>query len=362
MIKRSARWPGQTAVIQGVSWGFFIVLFLGLCFPVRLDALAEPFALIDLHVDLPYRSLYKQRPFAEGSGQYTAARLYRAGVRGVVLPLYLPEDASPLGRTRAELERSYAHVFRSIVATPPYALLGCQTSGVARPVETWLAFEDAGAVGADLAEVRKWMLRGVRSFGLVHNEPNVLATSSAQTGQLSVGLSLDGKAFVEQVFSVGGLVDVSHASDRATDDALDLAEKLGKPLIATHSNARALAPHPRNLTDQQIRRIARSGGVIGVNFHQRFLAPDGGANATLDDLVRQVKYLLTLAGPGAVAIGSDFEGGIRPVPELKDVSQVQKLAQALLAAGLSPEQVRAVFGGNARRVLCGPQASNVPAP
>jgi len=345
---------------RAVSWGGVIAL-LSFGFPLRLEALPEPFALIDLHVDLSYRSLYKQRPFADGSGQYAARQLYRAGVRGVVLPLYLPVDASPQGRTRAELERSYAHVFRAIVATPPYALMGCQATFAAdtqRPVETWLAFEDAGALGADVQEVRKWTLRGVRSFGLVHNEPNVLSTSSAQAEPMGFGLSADGKKFVEQVMSVDGLVDVSHASDRATDDALDIAERLGKPVIATHSNARALAPHPRNLTDRQIQRIAQSGGVIGVNFHQRFLAPDGGANATMDDLVRQVKYLLARGGPGAVGIGSDFEGGIRPVPGLEDVGQVQKLAQALLRAGLSRDQVRDVFGRNARRVLCGKQTSS----
>lgn len=348
-------------MIRAAGLGAFLAL-IGLCFPLRLEALPPTFELVDLHVDLSYRSLYKQRPFAEGSGQYQAARLHRAGVRGVVLPLYLPEDASPQGRTRAELERSYAHVFRSIVKTPPYALMGCQGASTTRSVETWLAFEDAGAVGADLAEIRKWMLRGVRSFGLVHNEPNVLSTSSAQAGPLARGLSQEGKTFVEQVFSVGGLVDVSHASDAATDEALDLAEKQGKSLIATHSNARALAPHPRNLTDRQIARIARSGGVIGVNFHQRFLAPDGGANATMNDVVRQVKHVLAIGGPGAVAIGSDFEGGIRPVSGLEDVSQVQNLARALLASGLSSEQVRAVFGGNARRVLCGQHQVGVARP
>jgi len=361
MAARFARWLTQATTLRATRL-FVVTALVALCFPMRLEALPPPFALIDLHVDLSYRSLYKKRPFAEGSGQYIAARLHRAGVVGVVLPLYLPEDASPEGRTRAELERSYAHVFRSLVATPPYALMGCASADTGRPIETWLAFEDAGAVGPDLAEVRKWMLRGVRSFGLVHNEPNALSTSSAQVGPIFAGLSQDGKTFVEQVFSVGGLVDVSHASDKATDDALDLAEKMGQPLIATHSNARALAPHPRNLTDRQIVRIARSGGVIGVNFHQRFLAPDGGPHATLDDLVRQVKYLLRLGGPDAVAIGSDFEGGVRPVPGLEDVSRVQRLAQALLAAGLNADQVRAVFGGNARRVLCRHEAPSAATP
>lgn len=330
-------------------------------FPIRLQAGDEVFPVIDLHVDMPYQSLYKERPFSEGSGQYRAKELFAAGVRGVVLPLYLPEDASPQGRTRAELERSYAHVFRSIVATAPYALMGCGvgTNGQeARAVDTWLAFEDASPVGADLAEIRKWTLRGVRSFGLVHNQQNALSTSSAQGPSPPFGLSVSGRTFVQQVFSVGGLVDVSHASDRATDEALDLAEESGGVVIATHSNARALAPHARNVTDLQLRRIANTGGVIGVNFHQRFLSRDAGPNASLADVVRQVRHMLEVAGPGAVAIGSDFEGGIRPVADLADVTGLQKLARALLASGLTKGQVRAVFFDNARRVLCSTKRSH----
>jgi len=322
--------------------------------PPAATAETEPVPVIDLHVDLSYRSLYKGRPFAEGSGQYVARSLYRAGVRGVVLPLYLPEDASPKGRTRAELERSYAHVFRSIVVTPPYSLFGCSIRRVGsevRPIETWLAFEGAAPVGADLAEIRKWALRGVRSFGLVHTSENSLASSSGQSTVTS-GLTQEGRRFVRHVMEVGGLVDVSHASDQATEDALDLAAEWGGTVIATHSNARALAPHPRNLTDEQIRRIAQSGGVIGINFHQRFLSKDGGRDASLADVVRQVKHLLRVAGPSALAIGSDFEGGIRPVAELQDASQFQVLVRALLRAGVSMDQVHQLFHENARRVLC----------
>lgn len=326
-----------------------------LLFPCALRAEPSPFSVIDLHVDLSYRSLYKGRPFAAGSGEYVAAKLYQAGVRGVVLPLYLPEDASPQGRTRAELERSYAHVFRSIVSTPPYSLFGCsiyRAGNDGRSVETWLAFEGAEPVGSSLIEIQKWALRGVRSFGLVHSIQNSLATSSGQANSPQFGLSSQGKEFVHNVFQVGGLIDVSHASDLATDEAISLAREIGGTVIATHSNARRLAPHPRNLTDQQIRGIAQTGGVIGVNFHQRFLSPDGGRDAKLFDVVRQVKYLLQVAGPDAVALGSDFEGGIRPVSELSDATQYPKLAQALLGAGLSEDVVRKVFSQNARRVLC----------
>ena len=331
------------------------VALCAVLYPRALDAEEDVVPYIDLHVDLSYRSLYKGKPFSLGSGQYMARALNRTGVRGVVLPLYLPEDASPQGRTRAELERSYAHVFRSILETPPYSLPGCSIGRAGpsrRSVETWLAFEGSAPVGADLAEVRKWVLRGVRSFGLVHSIPNTLATSSGVAHPEGQGLSAAGRRFVEYVFNAGGLIDVSHASDSATDETLRMAEQLGGVVIATHSNARRLAPHPRNLTDEHIERIARLGGVIGVNFHQRFLSADGGRDAELSDVVQHIKYLLDVAGPDAVALGSDFEGGIRPVAGLENVAHIQTLAQALIAAGVDRAQVRAVFSENARRALC----------
>src|SRR5690606_16110384 len=165
------------------------------------------------------------------------------------------------------------------------------------------------------------------------------------------GLTPKGREVVEKIQGLGGLVDVSHASDAATDEILDRAASERAIVIATHSNARALAAHPRNLTDAQIRAIGESGGVIGVNFHQPFLS--GSGRASLKNVVDQVLHLKRVAGVEHVALGSDFEGGIRPVAELADASRYQTLAQALLEAGLSRQEVRQVMGENALRVLCG---------
>jgi membrane dipeptidase len=312
--------------------------------------------VIDLHVDLPYRVGYKGKTFARGSGEFVANELVRSGLRGVVLPLFVPKDAAPSGRTLAQLEASYARVFGAIVATPPYALPGCsvgQAGSQVRAVETWLSFEGAEPVGEDEQSLRRWAARGVRLFGLVHSEHNDLATSSGQAPGLQgvSGLSQRGEQFVRSVYGIGGLIDISHASDQAAADVLGVAAELGVPVVATHSNARALASHPRNLTDAQIRAIAASGGVIGVNFHQRFLAPATG-RATLRDVVEMVRYLAEVGGDGVVAIGSDFEGGIRAVPELSSARRYQALARALRQAGFSAPRVEAFLAGNARRVLC----------
>lgn len=331
---------------------------LALATPKRLLAEEPPIPVIDLHVDLSYRSLYKKSSFAEGSGEFAAKDLLAAGVRGVVLPLFVPENAPPSGRTNAQFERSYAHVFESILKTPPYSLPGCSVGRAGaskRGVATWLAFEGAGPLGADEPILRKWVLRGVRSFGLVHSQSNNLATSSGKGPGMPTrdpGLTDEGRRFIRLVHRVGGVIDLSHASDESTNEAIRMAGEAGRSIVATHSNARALAPHARNLTDDQIRGISATGGVVGINFHQPFLRRKGAARADLHDVVRHVLHVREVGGLASVAIGSDFEGGISAVPELSDASRFQRLARALEEAGLSRADIRAVFFDNARRVLC----------
>jgi membrane dipeptidase len=338
MGRAGARWPVFWAI---VLWGQSVASEEG------------TFGVIDLHVDLPYRSNYKSAPFSQGSGQYRADHLVRAGVRGVVLPLFVPKDAEPNGRTSAEFERSYDQVFTNLGLTPPYGLPGCgvgRAGGEPRGVETWLSFEDSGPVEPTSAAILGWILRGVRIFGIVHTEPNRLATSSGVPSQ-GKGLSERGAKFVALVWKHGGIVDVSHASDEATDDMIALGRQHHGALIATHSNARALAPHPRNLTDPQIRALGELGGVIGVNFHGRFLEPKTG-QATLLHVIEQFRYLRKLAGSGALAIGSDFEGGIHPPYELRREEGFLELARGLRKSGFRASEIERIFSGNARRVLC----------
>lgn len=316
----------------------------------------RPVPVIDLHVDLPYQVGYKGRAFAAGSGEFRATELAAGGLSGVVLPLFVPRQAQPGGRTLAEFEASYARVYGGILATPPYALPGCgvqRAGGEPRQVETWLAFEGSEPLPADVNVLRSWVVRGVRLFGVVHAQHNDLARSSGERDD-GVGLTERGEAFVQAVYAAGGIVDVSHASDSATAEILTIARRLRRPAVATHSNARALAPHARNLQDEHIAAIGASGGVVGVNFHRPFLDP-GSGHVTLQTVVDMVRHLERVGGSGVVALGSDFEGGIRPVAGLGGAAHYQTLARALEEAGYTRAQVTAFFAKNARRVLCGAQ-------
>jgi membrane dipeptidase len=338
--------PNRIALVVA---SFVVALALGALVPA-VDAAPAPIPVVDLHVDLSYRVNFRGGSLAAGSGQYVASKLVNAGVSGVVLPLYVPRDVSPTGPRMVDLDDSLTHLLALIPRTPPFRAPGC--ADPAGGVRTWFAFEGAAPLADDPDSIPRWVARGVRLFGLVHSYDNALATSSGTSPPPTTGLTDKGRDVVRRIQRAGGILDVSHASDAATDDILALAEAAHVPVVATHSDARALAPHPRNLNDAQIRRIAATGGVIGVNFHSRFLAPHG--KATLADVVRQVDYLVHVAGIDHVAIGSDFEGDITPPRELTDVSGFPHLAAALIAHGMSRPDVTKVFSGNALRVLCPP--------
>jgi membrane dipeptidase len=331
------------------AWPWYVLAVLGLLCPPSLSAGPLRVPIIDLHVDLSYQHNYQSKPFTHASGEFKADELMRAGVRGVVLPLYIPHEVSPSGPRLEDLEHSYATVFGALVKTPPYSLPGCHSEP--GKVSTWFAFEGAAPLASAPDQLAAWVARGVRLFGLVHSHDNALAGSSGEPQSHQKGLSRLGRDLAARIVALGGVLDVSHASDRSTDQLIELARQAGVPAVASHSNARALAPHPRNLTDAQIRAIASTGGVVGLNLHQRFLAPRG-STADLSDLIRQVRHIQRLVGTEYLALGTDFEGGIRPVPGLENVAQLQSLAQALRAEGLSEPEISQIFYKNALRVLC----------
>jgi membrane dipeptidase len=323
---------------------------LALVFTTRAPLAAQslPYPVVDLHVDLSYQCKFKGKEFADANGQFSTLALSRGGVEGVVLPLFVPRKASPTGPRIEDLEDSFLGVSVALRRGSVFLQPGCFTEG--HGVRTFLAFEGAGQLADDPGSLARWASRGLRIVGLVHTYANELASSSGDPEPKLFGLTERGRTFVLRAFALGLIVDVSHASDRAVTDILALAKESHGVVVATHSNARAVADHPRNLTDDQLRGIAATGGVIGVNFHGPFLVR--GRAAKLSDVVTQVGHLTRVAGIDHVAIGSDFEGDIRPPAELANASQFPRLGSALAKAGFDDPAIRKIFADNALRVLC----------
>ena len=309
---------------------------------------SAPYPVVDLHVDLSYQYNFKGKGFASEGGQFSLRAMRSGGVSGVVLPLFVPRTASASGPRLVDLERSYQRVSQALLHSPPFASPGCSVK--AGLVRSFFAFEGAGPLADEPESLALWESRGLRIVGLVHTSANELASSSGDPVPQSFGLTDRGRSFVRRAFALGLVVDVSHASDHALADILTLAAEAKGVVVATHSNARALADHARNLTDDQLRSIAATGGVVGVNFHGPFLVR--GRKAQLSDVVAQLVHLSEVAGIDHVAIGSDFEGDIRPPAELSDASRFPRLSEALARAGFAEPAIRKIFADNALRVLC----------
>jgi membrane dipeptidase len=347
----------RPAGLAGAGFVIGVLACLLFALPLRGAEPAErPVAVVDLHVDVSYQTNYGHHPFATGTGQFRAAELARAGVVGVVLPLFVPREVAPDGPHVGDYESSYARVYGELARTPPYRLPGCLPGS--EGVRTWLSFEGIGPLAATPDALFDWAARGVRVVAPVHTWHNELASSSGDKPEQSFGLTEQGKTFARTAERAGMLLDVSHASDRAARDLLAIAAETHTPVVATHSNARALAPHARNLAEPELDAIARSDGLVGVNFHGAFVVK--GRPATLADVVRQVRYLTRVMGVSHVGIGSDFEGDIRPPPELADVNGYQRLARALAQAGMSRADISAIFSRNALRLLCGNAPDEAP--
>lgn len=306
-----------------------------------------PLGVVDLHVDVPWQVHFKGRALGLIDGQARVDTLRAGGYVGIVLPIYLPDGAHKDGAHLDDAEAIFKTIEALIAHNPIFLPLGSASAEPGR-ISTFLAIEGAGAFAADLTAIDKFIDRGLRLVSPCHAKNSPLA-SSATGKKVDHGLTELGKQFVERVYARGALIDVSHVSDRAFADLVPIAKKYGAPIVATHSNARALAGHPRDLTDEQLRIIGETGGVAGLNFHAPFVA--GRNDASLGEVVLQVERMVRVAGIEHVAIGSDFDGGIRAADGLADTSKLPALGKALRAHGLSRADVLKIFSLNALRVL-----------
>ena len=306
-----------------------------------------PIMVVDLHVDLPWQVHYKHRALSLTEGHATLRALAEGGYGGIVFPIYLPDSAHDDGAHIEDADAIFSTIESIIEKNDVFLPLGARAAEPGR-ISSFLSIEGGGAFAADVPQIDRFIARGLRLVSPCHAKNSPLS-SSATGARVTHGLTPLGKEFCERVYAGGALVDVSHVSDAAFADIAEIARAHGAPIVATHSNARAVAAHPRNLTDAELRAIAESGGVTGLNFHAQFV--NGTGEASLADVVKQVEHMVRVAGVDHVAVGSDFDGGIRTPEGLGDASTLPSLAAALRARGMSYDDVLKIFSLNALRVL-----------
>lgn len=212
-----------------------------------------------------------------------------------------------------------------------------------------LTIEDGRIVNGSFDRLEQLAKTGVRAIALTWNYENCFgAPNSKDPKIMSKGLTAFGKEAIEAMNELGILVDVSHLSDGGFYDVAKISKK---PFVATHSDCRALAAHPRNLTDEMIRILAEKGGVSGINFAPAFLDDTpGNEESRVSDMVRHVKHFIEVGGEDCVGIGTDFDG-IRGHLEVGEPGQLALLFDALENAGITPRQIDKIASGNVLRVM-----------
>ena len=207
-----------------------------------------------------------------------------------------------------------------------------------------LGIENGLALGGDLRNVSHFADRGVVYITLCHNGDNDLC-DSARGNNTHGGVSPFGAEVIGEMNRLGVMVDLSHAGEKSFYDALDISQT---PIVCSHSSCRALCDHPRNLTDDQMRRLAAKGGVMQVTLYHGFLVSDG--QATILDAMHHLEHAISIMGIDHVGLGTDFDGD-GGILGLRDSSELLQFTRQLLSRRYSEDDIQKIWGGNFLRVM-----------
>lgn len=359
----------------------------------RADSLAQAFIIVDGHVDVPYRLTQHEEDITRATegGDFDYARAKEGGLNAPFMSIYVPSDrqatpgaAQALADSLIDMVRGFAEEApdKFAIALSPEDVRAHFEEGL---ISLPMGMENGAPIEGDLSKLQHFYNRGIRYITLTHAKDNLLSDSSYDTTRTHGGLSDFGREVVRAMNRLGIIVDVSHLSDSAFYQVMDVTEA---PVMASHSSARAFTPgFERNMSDEMVQRLAENDGVILINFGSSFLrsayqeegrriqaeidtyltehgidrdSPAGIAYVreqrkanpvgTLDDVVAHINHVVDLVGVDYVGIGSDFDGVFALPWGLQDVGDYPNLIYRLLERGYAEEDIRKILGENALRV------------
>ena len=362
----------------------------------EVRALYRDAIVIDTHDDTPSRisiegvDIGKRLP----DGNVDIPRLLDGGVTGIFFSIWPDPVFAPHQAIRRSLELIDV-VYKVIDANPDRIGLAVNAADVVRlkkegKVAALMGMEGGHGIENNLAALRMFHRLGVRYMTLTHSNTNDWADSSTDVPRWH-GLNELGKNVVREMNRIGMIVDLSHVSDETFYAALQVTNK---PVILSHSSCRALDNHPRNVTDDMLRALARNGGVVGINFYSEFVDqkfrdamlarnkdllaqfnenarnqtsnPDEASRRSWNELkhytdgvprppfatlIDQIDHAVKVAGVDHVGLGSDFDGAPSTPEGVDSMLDMIKIAQALKDRGYRDEDIQKILGGNFLRVL-----------
>jgi len=356
--------------------------------------------VVDTHVDAPYRLEKKWADVGErgATPHFDIPRALEGGLTAPFLAIYVPASYAETGGAAREALDLIDLVQRVVQAHPKDLTAAGSVADIRqakrdRKIAVLMGIEGGHAIEDSLGALREFYRLGVRYMTLTHTNTNHWADSSGKfylpdfnpaDFQVHHGLSDFGRAVVREMNRIGMMVDVSHVSDETIDDVLETSRA---PVFASHSSCRAICDIPRNLTDDQIARIAAKGGVVMINVSSYFVDPavvkamnderakllpeylkikqdlasdpkkrDEAIVKLFDAIPRRrttwtrvidhIEHVIQVAGPQAAGLGTDFDGIEDPPEGLDDVSKLPVITAELLRRGHSERVVEGVLGEN----------------
>lgn len=361
----------------------------------RAVSLAREILIVDTHIDVPYRMIREPADISQRTegGDFDYPRAREGGLDAAFLSVYVPASYQESGGAELFADQLIFMVERFASRWPEKFVLVRSSAEVRKgfgqgQIALALGMENGAPIGEELTRLEYFHTRGIRYITLTHSQNNQICDSSFADEPRWGGLSPFGRQVVAEMNRLGIMIDVSHITDKAFDQVIELSRA---PVIASHSSCRRFTPDwQRNMSDDSIRRLATNGGVIQINFGSAFLTEAANRQSTaawnafaqflegrgllgrdhladgflgdyweqhprvyadISDVVAHIRHVADLAGVDHVGLGSDFDGVGDSLPTgLKDVSDYPNLIAELLAAGFSESDVRKICGENLMRV------------
>jgi len=364
----------------------------------RAKQLHDRAIVIDSHDDTTQRLLSDKTydiSKRQKNGNIDIPRMREGGLDALFFSIWVPSDVTGVKAVNTA-NALIASVHKAVAAHPNDLVLATTAADVRKAaadhkIAALMGMEGGHMINDDLAQLRKYAALGVRYLTLTHFKNNNWADSSTDKPAHN-GLTPFGKDVVRELNKLGMMVDISHVADKTFYDALEITKA---PVIASHSSCRAIAHHPRNMTDDMLRALAKNGGVVMINYEVSFLSEEyrvasdkasGGVVAQLaalskkcggdeacstlesarinteamnsgalpkvnwEKIIEHIDHAVKVAGADHVGLGSDFDGATMPIG-MEDASKLPKITDALIKKGYSDADIEKILGGNILRVM-----------
>lgn len=371
----------------------YVSSVLALTVSDKAHKLAQENIIIDSHIDVPYRleKNWVDVTKATADGDFDYPRAKQGGLNAPFMSIYIPASLDNSANSTKLADKLIDYVEAIVGRAPDKFAIATSTADVEQQfakglISLPLGMENGSPIQGDLANLQHFYERGIRYITLAHSMANHISDSSYDLRRKWKGLSPFGKELVAEMNKVGVLIDISHVSDAAFYQALEISQT---PVIASHSSLRAFTPgFERNMDDDMIKALGKNGGVIQINFGSTFVTKRANAwskkrstgqkaaeekfgkdseeyknfrdqfaeenplpYATLDSVLDHIDHVVKLIGIDHVGIGSDYDGVGDSLPtDLKDVSTYPNLIQGLINRGYTDAHIIQILSGNFMRV------------